>query len=288
MKAVLWLAVGVSVVALAGCGRANRPDLSTETMTTRGHAMSFATDASGVATGVYDQSSDPIDGEITTTLANGIPTSVNVAHNGAMGGGTGVPQGRDLKARQSGGYSFRDGDSFLTGVSVGKDYVAAQYRTKSGTNSVVSYMVGGNKTGSMPTSGSARYSGKAQATVFGSTTKRSDVKGKVSLNANYGSGGGSVSGKIHSLNGVLKGTDIQLRSIGLVGSNFSNGTMRFVKAGTNSTDGRSMDGSNYQGAFFGSGAREAAGTFQFRASGVPIPGGGRQNLQGVGAFGGKK
>lgn len=288
MKHLAGLASAAALAVLAGCGsRANQPDLTTQTVDARGHGIAFATRATGGISSVYDRSDGSQAASLTTTLSNGIPTSVNVDVKDRMEGNTDTPDAGNLKVDAGNLNTFRDGDTFLTRVQSGGNYAANRYSISRDNLQHTFFIVGGNKTSNMPASGSATYTGSAHGTVFGSATGSSEVTGTASLTANFIGGGGNIQGRISGLNGPLAGTDIRLNQRTITGSNFQNGELSLVAAGTDANVGN-MTGSDYQGSFFGSGAAEAAGTFQFGAQNVPNPAGGTQTLEGVGSFGAAK
>jgi hypothetical protein len=282
------IAAALAAAALAGCGAApNVPNLTTQTAETRGHGIVLNTRATGAVNGVFDRSDSSQTGRVITTLSNGLGTSVNVEVDGGMEGGTGTPEGDNLKVDPINLANFRDGDTFLTRVATGSSYVSNRYGIIHEKRPHTFYGVSGTRTASLPTSGSATYSGAAAGTVYGSSSQAADVTGDASLTANFSGGGGTIEGRISNLNGPLSGTDILLNQRALSGANFQNGEVALVTAGTSSANA-TMTGSDYQGSFFGNNAAEAAGTFQFGAQNVPVAGGGTQTLEGVGVFGGSR
>jgi hypothetical protein len=286
VKHLAGLASVAAIAALAGCGgnRANQPDLTTQTVEMRGHGIAFNSSATGTVNGVFDKSDASQGGSLVTTLSNGIPTSVNVDVKDKMEGGTETPDTENLKVDAGNQTVFRNGDTFLTRVQNGGSYTAYRYTVNRNNLQHTVFMVGGTKTGNMPTSGNATFNGSATATVFGSATQGAELNGNATIAASFAPGGGNVQGRISGLGGPLAGTDLLLNQRSITGSNFQNGEMSLVVAGTNANVGN-LTGSDYQGSFFGGGANEVAGTFQFGAQNVPNPAGGTQALQGVGSFG---
>lgn len=288
MKHLAGLACVAALAVLAGCGsRANQPDLTTQAIDARGHGIALNKSATGSINGVYDRSDGSQAASLTTTLSNGIPTSINIDVKDKMEGGTDTPDAGNLKVDSGNLGTFRDGDTFLTRVQTGGNYTANRYSITRDNLQHTFFIVGGNKTSNMPTSGSATYSGGASGSVFGSATGSAEVSGTATLNATFTGGGGTVQGRISGLNGPMAGTDILLNQRTITGANFQNGEMSLVAAGTN-LNNANMTGSDYQGSFFGAGAAEIAGTFQFGAQNVPNPAGGTQELKGVGSFGAAK
>ena len=99
MKHLAGLASLVTLAALAGCGgnRANQPDLTTQTVETRGHGIAFNRSATGSINGVYDRSDSSQGGSLVTTLSNGIATSEGNAAVSAIT--IGRPSPRAARAR---------------------------------------------------------------------------------------------------------------------------------------------------------------------------------------------
>ncbi|MBX3529552.1 MAG: transferrin-binding protein-like solute binding protein [Rhizobiaceae bacterium] len=289
MKHLAGLASAAALALLAGCGgnSANQPDLTTQTVSVRGHGMALNRSATGAINGVYDRSDGSQGGSLVTTLSNGIATSVNVDIQDRMEGNTDTPDTSNLKVDSGNLSTFRNGDTFLTRVKSGANYTADRYTVNRDNLQHTFFLVGGTKTGNMPSTGSATYTGSTSATVFGSASQSAEVTGSAHLTANFLGGGGTIQGRLYNLDGPLYGTDILLNQRSIQGSNFQNGELSLVTAGTNANVGN-LTGSDYQGSFFGGGAGEVAGTFQFGAQNVPNPAGGTQSLQGVGSFGAAK
>ncbi len=281
MKIEASLAAVLSLSALAACGSgANRPDITTSSVNVRGHGMALSTDAAGTPAFVYDKSDAYLEGNVTRTMANGVPISANAGFDGKLDNGTSIPGRNDMKVDAANLNSFTATDAFLSVVRSGNAHGLYAYGTRGSGRDYTVYASGGDRTGNMPTSGMATFNGGAEATVFSSLTGKSVVTGKSQLTANFSNG--TVSGKLYELNGALAGTDIVLGQRAVVGPNFTNGEVALTVAGTQIPNA-TLTSSDYQGSFFGSGAGEAAGTFQFSATNMPTLAG-TQNLSGVGGF----
>ena len=289
MNRIVLLGAGCALLGIAGCGPATVESLVVDSLSTK--SMAMRTNASGEATDVVDRSvSNNQVMTITQREINGFPHDASVTVSGSMFGGTTVPgdDGMAVLAGSTSDYipSYRNNDSFLTEVHEGAYYATAKYETRLGDRKYVAYgATRGGETLNMPTNGVAHYNGSVHGTVFGSQTGESALSGNVSMAANFGPGLSTMSGKMTNLrliqgsDNYALGSDIVMNAAPINGNGYS-GSLYLDRAGV-STFG------SYDGSFYGPGARETAGTFQFDADGVPIPGPAPayERLQGVGAFG---
>lgn len=291
MNRIVLLGMAGGMLGIAGCG-AGIETIYTDSLYSRSMAMQV--DGTGEATGVVDRSGGEGTMTVTQKGPRGVVEQADVSVSGSMALGTTVPgdDGLPVDVTSKGDYipTFENADSFLGEVQEGDHYAIAVYRTDLGNRRYVSYGVTKDEvTASMPNSGAAVYVGQVNGTVYGSQTGEQALSGDVRVDANFGPGVGTVNGRMQNLRliqGVDNfglGSDIVMNDTLIANSGYQ-GTLQLVQPGTNNPSAV-MAGSSYAGAFYGSGAPETAGTFQFSAVGAPIDGGGNENIQGVGAFG---
>lgn len=295
MNRIVLLGMAGGLLGVAGCAGPGIETIYTDALYSRSMAMQV--DGTGEATGVVDRSG----GEGTMTVRQkgprGVVEQADVSVSGSMALGTTVPgdDGLAVDVTSKGDYipTFQNADSFLGEVQEGEHYAIATYRTDLGNRRYVTYGVTkGEETVNLPNNGSAIYTGQVNGTVYGSQTGEQALSGDVRVDANFGPGVGTVDGRMQNLrliqgpDNFALGSDIVMNDA-VIASGGYQGTLQFVQPGTN-TSSAVMAGSSYNGAFYGTGAPETAGTFQFDAVGAPISGGGTERIQGVGAFGGAR
>ncbi|MBX3532603.1 MAG: hypothetical protein KF849_18550 [Rhizobiaceae bacterium] len=291
-KSILVAAMALS---LAGC----MPSLSTTSSRSavlKGHVMAFDVDANGNAVSVRDRSGKANEAVVTTHFVADEAKTVDISVNGQLLNGSAVPARSGLKVDGKISNSFvaaaAGPDSFLGLASVkGTNFAVGAYGVTEGGTTYFGLGATGNRTTDVPATGSARYTGAMAATVAGSASGFQSVVGTVKMDASFGPGQGSISGRVSNLTAVPGGTvdyDILMEPTAIVGSAYENGRLRLVAPGS-STSVATMASSDYQGALYGAGAGETAGTFQFAADGAPaIVGTGTESIQGIGVFGGSK
>ena len=136
----------------------------------------------------------------------------------------------------------------------------------------------GTASDSRPASGSATYSGKTTGFVSMNTGEKLSLKGKVSLNANFGANtiDGSITGlsatqlTVGTLNtngAAMTTNNIRLKN-GTISGNAFNGQAASVDGPTQFAIGGSAGA--FSGNFFGAGAAEAAGTVSMSQPGMNI------------------
>lgn len=314
--------VGAASASLGGCvgGQISElvpppSDPNTKVQTSKGHFITFTTRAlNSSASHIVDRSGQSSDVTVTQHLTNGTPTSADIEVTGSLAGGTVVSAVQGLPAVEGGFLRERksdigtSADAFLQ-ITSGKSHgLYAYIRTTGDDPTIGGYaytgvVAIGDKTSNMPTSGSATYRGQATAYLFphtsgGETTRDQlrELSGTAALTASFNPGSASVSGRItdmkskSTLTGVQApfGADIVMNPAPMSGNSYQGGTLRLVRAGTNTAAGN-VTSSDYQGSFFGDAAAETAGSFQFAATGVTVPGvGANQNVQAVGGFSGSR
>lgn len=301
MNRITLLGAAGAVVGLAGCSGPIDPGPGGFTQVDRLYTRSMAmrTNAGGEATGVVDRSG----GEQTMTVSQaggGSGRRASVSVSGPMVNGTTVPgdDGLPVDPASLVDYipTFESNDSFLGSMDEGAYQSIVKYETDLGDRRFVSYGVTkGGETSNMPSSGTATYNGRVYGTVYGSQTGQQDLSGRVSLGANFGTGTRTIGGRMTELrlqqgpDSFGLGSDIVVNAAPISGNTYGkpNTSLNLVHPGTN-TPSATMASSNLDGAFYGNGAAETAGTFQFNALGAPISTGGTENLQGVGAFGARR
>lgn len=289
------IVVAAMALSLGGC----MPSLSTSSSRStvlKGHVMAFDVDAKGNAVSVRDRSGKANEAVVTTHSVADEATTVDISVNGQLQNGTTVPGRTGLKVDKKIANSFvaaaAGPDSFLGLAGVkGTNFAIGAYGVTEGGTTYFGLGATGNRTTDAPTTGTARYTGAMAATVAGSASGFQSIVGTVNMDASFGPGQGSISGRASNLVAVPGGTvdyDIVMEPTAIVGSGYDNGLLRLAQPGTNTTVG-TMTSSDYQGALYGSGAAETAGTFQFSADGAPaIVGSGTESIQGIGVFGGAK
>ena len=168
--------------------------------------------------------------------------------------------------------TFRNSDVFLGEVVEGKNFALSRYNYDWKSDIVVrsGYVVFGDRTKSVPTAGTASYNGE----VYGMTIANGEkyvrgLTGSVNLNASFGGtpaiGGKMTNLRLHEANNsqVPLAQDIVMEPVGLNGSGYAGGKMHLIEAGSVNTRVGTMIVSDYQGALYGAGGPETAGTFQF-------------------------
>lgn len=315
MKRYVLFGMSVAIVGAAGCGAPLEPGPGggggggggggpVTTFRNDTHFSRFIatqTNNAGDAVAVVDRSIDEQDLNTSRRYVNGNPIDADVTVSGTMGGGVPVPGDDDLPlvaGSQADAFpSYQTGDSFLGEVESGESYRIVTYRTRVPNRRFTGWGVDGTETAVLPSSGVATYTGTVNGTVFGSQTRESALTGTSSLTADFNPMGRTVTGRLSNLRVIQDGdnaplgSDIRLLQSNIIGNGYHAG-VQVVRPGTNTESGTGSFGS-YNGAFYGSTAKETAGTFQFGASNIPIvdeitglPTGAFENMEGVGAFGG--
>lgn len=208
----------------------------------------------------------------------------------SMSGGTVIPGASGMtpddpkKTRPN----YQGQDVFLTQQHITNEMGFGRYRKESGQIEIVGYSMVGELTpldgpGARPATATAQFAGRTHlqgqvGTFFGS------INGDASITANFQPfGGGTVSGRLNNLvvgnnagpfqsdpNGIALGADILLDQTNIAGNGYSRGlpevggTLRLVTPGTTTSVGTVID-SDYQGSFFGPGAKQTGGTFQIES-----------------------
>jgi hypothetical protein len=289
------LAAAVSLLLLTGC----MPSLSSSTSSStllKGHVMALNTDAAGNAVSVKDRSGSANNATVTTYFLSDEAQTVDIAVAGQLQNGTTVPSRAGLKVDPKITNKFiaaaAGTDSFLGLANVkGTHFAVGAYGVRDGSTTFFGLGATGNRTTDMPATGTARYNGAIAATVAGSTSGFQTVAGTVTMDANFGPGQATISGRAANLvstAGGATGYDVLMEPTAFIGNEYANGKLKLVQRGGTAAVG-SMTSSDYQGGFYGGGAAETAGTFQFGADGVPVTGGtGTESLQSIGVFGAAK
>jgi hypothetical protein len=294
MKLGLTAAALIAAAALAGCTSSSGNPVTLVPSVSLTHMIVLNEDAAGKATSVSDRSILP---EIMTVLeykdgSQRTATSAWVA--GFLPGGSSIPPLEGLEPDPSAPLNpmrtVFSNDGFLEQVGEGSGFALGRYSVRNRTRDklFVGYRVAGDMTlaPSMPTGGTATYQGVAHALIFGSATGARDVSGRSSLTANFEPGNASVRGRLDQLKagGQPVGYEIVLNPAAIDVNNFLGGGMAVERDGGGAT-GAVVYSGDWQGVFYGSGASAAAGTFTLGAVGVPLPGSGTEDIQGVGGFG---
>lgn len=256
--------------------------------------MSFNTDASGAPVSVRSRSLTANTATVTVQTENGKAVTADISVAGQLADGSTVPGAVGLlvdpATANSALVSASSADAFLGQVEVGgRDYVLGGYGVRQGNVLYAGFGMAGNESPNVPTVGSAIYSGEAAGFVVGDVTGVDAVTSRLSLTARFAPGGGTVSGLATNMvnaNGVRIPIDVRFDQANISGSKFEGGKLG-LQSPTNGAAIGQVVSSDYQGAFYGDRAAEAAGTYQIEATGVPIVGGGgqTQRIQSIGAFG---
>jgi hypothetical protein len=240
-----------------------------------GGTVTFPADmfGGGSAISVSDQghtSQDGLSGEelnsTTTVTVNGTPYNLNVTDFGGANG---------LSYSSFGQWSFNDTTSNKTPAAVGW------------------YAFGTPVTGTMPTSGTASYSGKADGAVaLPGSSAAYTFSGTATLNANFGANsitGGITGNNVYNINssgsgGTSIGTtnDINFSAGTISGTGFTGTAAASSTAGTSSVNMSGATGTfrgNFYGPVSGGGPAEAGGTFNLSSGSTVMV---------TGAFGAKK
>jgi hypothetical protein len=293
MNKIKILGVVGALAGLSACGPGAIESFQTDSLYSR--SMAMQTNGVGEATGVVDRSNNEGTMVVRQRSLNNVLVDGGATVNGAMAFGTTVPgdDGLPLDPTSISDYiaTYENADSFLGTLQEGANYSTVLYATDLGDRRYTTYGVTkGHEATNMPNSGTATYNGNVNGTVFGSQTGEQQLSGNVSMGANFGPGIATIGGKMTNLrlqqgpDNFALGSEIVMNATPITGNNYRNGTLQFVTPGTN-TANAVMASSAYDGAFYGNGGPETAGTFQFDALGAPISGGGTERIQGVGAYG---
>jgi hypothetical protein len=279
--------------ALAACSSSGSQPVEVVPSVSLSHFIVYNTDASGTPVSVADRSVLP---ELMTVVEyddGSSRTATTAWVVGVLPGGTSIPRLEGLTPRPGSPPNFLrtviSNDGFLDQVTEGSTFALGRYSVRSGSKLFTGYRVAGDTPVNIPTSGTATYTGAAHATMFGSTTGARDVSGNAQLVAAFGAGTGAIAGRLTNLtaNGAPVGYELALNPTALSGASYLGGTLSVTHPG-GAASGANVYSGNWQGQFFGEGARAATGTFTIGAHGVPMAGGGTESVQGVGGFGGER
>ncbi len=303
MEKLVLIGFSAGLLAAAGCGSnvstgggGGFGGGATERLSMDGHFMGLTTNNAGQVTGVFDRSSGYQQAVADTSYVNGYPDRASVTVNGTMQNGNAVPGSSNLVGDPSSVGnrvgSYNGPDAFLGEVIEGRDYAVLRYHKTQPGREYVGYGAVGRLTQNMPRTGTATFNGLVDGDAYGSQTGKARLQGTVSLGANFGGATPTIGGKMSNLTlrgpsgAIPLGSDIVMEAANIAGPQYENGRLQLVTAGTNMPNS-TMVGSNYQGLFFGSGAAETGGSFQFGATGVPIYQGfgATEVMQAVGGFG---
>jgi hypothetical protein len=290
-RAVILMLSGSAVVA-AGCSAG--PALGVSDLDSQGHYLAMDLNGNGDAIGVRERSATSQNTRVSIFTRDGRPETADVAVGGVMDAGGTVPASSGLSVDQLTASralpNARSGDTFLGQVYQGNNHYVGVYQKRVGPREYVGFMHGGDQTRNMPVAGTATYNGQVRGLAYGSQTGASDMEGTVSLGANFGGIVPTIGGRMANITlndgggKIPLGADVIVNAAPIVGSRYQ-GTMSLVNAGTNNPVGVVTD-SSHAGAFYGSGAPEAAGSFSLGAVAVPIFGGmgATEQLEVVGGY----
>ncbi len=289
------IAIAALLPLLAACTGAGGNPVTLVPSVTLSHFIALETQRDGTPVAVADRSVAP---EMMTVLEYDDGSSRTAASAwviGVLPGGTSIPDltGLDPDPTYPGNYirTVISNDGFLDEVGSGDGFALGRYsvRNRARDRLFLGYRFVGDIVSNRPATGSAAYEGIAHAMMFGSFTGARDVSGRAALKAEFDGAGGSVSGRLSDLKagGQPVGYELVLQPAGISEAAFLGGRIAVEGVG-GAPSGATVTSSDWQGMFFGAGAKAAAGTFTLGADGVPRPGGGTESVQGVGGFGGSR
>lgn len=223
------------------------------------------------------------DGNMKVTIAPGTTSPANVKVTGTPNS---VPGG-ELPATSAGIYAS-DADNFLDLSQGGANYDLGAYVRKDNDNWYVGAVVGGNPTNPDQIEANGTYIGEMRAAVvpvgWTKDVQPYEATGDVRINLSVGVASATVDGAITNIRlPDLAGSDALTGQITLheatVTGNAYEGEL------SSDLDGVSGDGI-YDGAFYGPGAAETAGTFEMDGN-MPTPAG-NTGYTIIGGFGASK
>lgn len=270
------------------------PVTTTGTSTVRGHFFAVNLNEDEEMVSIRDRSATASVATVSVHSVDGEPRTADISVAGPLGGGSVVP-GRtglrvDSSASSFGIVAAEGDDAFLGSAAVGgQHYGLGAYVVIDGNVGFVGLGMTGNETQSMPTTGQATFRGEMAGVVAGDVTGVEAVTSNLTMNTTFTPSGGSISGRTADMiteGGSRVGIDVVLGSTAIQGNRYEGGSLSLMAEGTDTPVG-AVTSSDYQGAFYGPGAAETAGSFQIEATGIPIinGGGATQRVQAIGAFG---
>lgn len=299
----------LATTALSGCGAglASIADDLGDSRTTQAttHIIAGHAGPDNTITATTDASKSGVTAAVTTEWPLGVPKepmlgepgAAELAFSGKMDGPAVPNDSGKLTAdtgasTKNGRRTYSNGDNFLELVAAAQGGTNLfRYTSRKNGFQQIGYLVDGTRSAATPTSGSASYTGNAEATIVGSATGQSIVGGTATLNASFAAQGGTISGKIENLSvdSHRQPYGFALGSATIKDGGFTGGDVQIARDDKVSI----LSSGNYQGGFYGSSAQAVAGTFYVRSGigTVPTKIGGvdrMETIEGVGIFGAEK